>query len=151
MIYDDLSNAECYRHVKPGIALALDYLRKTDFSGVAPGRYELDGTNVYAMVQRYTTRKTGDAVWESHRKYIDVQYVHQGEEWFGYAALSEAPAVTTPYDEAKEAQFYAPGSLMLPLGAGKFAIFFPQDVHAPCLAANESPSEVVKVVVKVAA
>ena len=46
-------------------------------------------------------------------------------------------------------QLYAPGSLLLPLHAGQFAIFFPQDVHAPCLAMDDQPSEVVKVVVKV--
>jgi YhcH/YjgK/YiaL family protein len=150
MIYDFLSNADCYRDVKPGIARAFEYLRQADFANVAVGKYELDGARLYAMVQRYTTKTFDAAVWESHRKYIDVQYVCQGEEWFGYVPLSLAPAVTTPYDEGKEAQFYAPGSLTMPLRAGQFAVFFPQDIHAPCLAGPAGPAEVVKVVVKVA-
>lgn len=150
MIYDDLSNAETYKQVKPGIALALDYLRNTDFTDIANGKYELDGTNVYAMVQRYKTRPLKDSVWESHRKYIDVQFVFRGEEAFGYVPLNQAPAITTPYDEKIEAQLYAPATTIIPLKAGQFVVFYPQDIHAPCLAANEMPADVVKVVVKVA-
>ena len=150
MIYDELSNLETYRHVKSGIALALDYLKKTDFTDVPNGKYELDGDSVYALVQRYTTKMLAESVWESHRQKIDVQFVFRGEERFGYVPLSSAPAVTQPYDEKTDAALYAPGVTTVPLKAGQFAVFFPQDIHAPCLAENDQPSEVIKVVVKVA-
>lgn len=150
MIYDELANAVTYQHVKPGIAQALEYLRTTNFAEVPNGKYELDGTKLYAMVQRYQTRLPADAIWESHRKYIDVQFVYQGTERFGYAPLSHAPTVTAAYSEEKDVIFYAPGSLTLPLTAGQFAIYFPQDVHAPSLAEGNVPTDVVKVVVKVA-
>jgi YhcH/YjgK/YiaL family protein len=150
MIYDELSNLETYRHVKPGIALALDYLKKTDFTDVPNGKYELDGDKVYALVQRYKTKPLAESVWESHRQKIDVQFVFRGEERFGYVPLSKAPAVTQPYDEKTDAALYAPGTTTVPLKAGQFAVFFPQDIHAPCLAENDLPSEVIKVVVKVA-
>jgi YhcH/YjgK/YiaL family protein len=150
MIYDFLANAETYRHVKPGIALALDYLKKTDFTDVPSGKYELDGTKVYALVQRYQTKPVAGSVWESHRKHIDVQFVFKGEERFGYVPLSEAPAMTQPYDEKTDAALYAPAHITLPLKAGQFAVFYPQDIHAPCLAEKDVPSEVIKVVVKVA-
>jgi YhcH/YjgK/YiaL family protein len=150
MIYDFLSNAETYRSVKPGIALAFDYLRKTDFAQVPNGRYELDGAKVYALVQRYQTKRLADSVWESHRKYLDIQFVVQGKERFGYVPLSDAATVTQPYDEQTDVLLYAPGTVTLPLKAGQFAVFYPQDIHAPCLAENDVPSDVVKVVVKVA-
>lgn len=150
MIYDNLANADTYRHVKPGIAQALDYLRKTDFTDVPNGRYELDGSNVYAMVMRYQTRPLENSVWESHRKYIDVQYIFRGEEAFGYVPFDQAPPVTQPYDDKTDAQLYGPATVMIPLKAGQFAVFYPQDIHAPCLIANGTPSDVVKVVVKVA-
>ena len=91
MIYDDLSNAKTYQHVKPGIGLALEYVRKTDFANVANGKYELDGANVFAMVQRYRTRRIAEAIWESHRKYIDVQFVFQGEEQLRLCAAEPGP------------------------------------------------------------
>ena len=150
MIYDELTNAETYRHVKPGIAQALEYLRKTNFAEVPNGKYELDGTKLYAMVQRYPTRLPTDAIWESHRKYIDVQFVFQGEERFGYVPLSKAPAVTQPYDEKSDVLLYSPGMVSMPLKAGQFVVFFPQDIHAPSLAEGDSPSDVIKVVMKVA-
>jgi len=149
MIYDELKNLETYRHVKPGISVALDYLMKTDFSSVPNGKYELDGPSVYALVQRYKTKPLAESVWESHRKHIDVQFVFQGEERFGYVPLSKAPPVTQPYDEKSDAALYAAGTTTVPLKAGQFAVFFPQDIHAPCLAENDQPSDVVKVVVKV--
>jgi YhcH/YjgK/YiaL family protein len=150
MIYDTLANANLYRGVLPGIAQAFDYLSKTDFKDVPNGKYELNGSKLFAMVMRYPTRQDCDAVWESHRKYIDVQFIVAGEERFGYVPLNEAPPVTTPYSEEKDVLFYKPGSASLPLRAGQFAVFFPQDIHAPCLTTGEKPSDVVKVVVKVA-
>lgn len=150
MIYDDLTHAATYRHLHPGIARALDYLRQTNFADVSNGKYELDGSQVYALVQRYQTRLPQDAGWESHRKYIDVQYVFQGQERFGYVPLNQAPAVITPYNEEKDVIFYAPGTVTLPLSTGQFAIYFPQDVHAPSLAEGGTPTDVIKVVVKVA-
>lgn len=150
MIYDDLTQAECYRHIKPGIAKAFDYLRANDFSQIENGKYELDGPGVYALVQRYQTRPLAVAVWESHRRYIDVQFVFRGEERFGYVPLSQAPAITQPYQEPTDVQLYAPGLLTVPLKAGQFAVFFPQDIHAPCLAENDVLTEIIKVVVKVA-
>lgn len=152
MIYDTLTNADRYRGVLPGIAQAFDYLQKTDFTNVANGKYELNGSKLFAMVMRYPTRQDCDAVWESHRQYIDVQYIVAGEERFGYLPLSEAPAeaVTTPYSEEKDVMFYKPGTASLPLKEGQFVVFFPQDIHAPCLVTGEQPVEVTKVVVKVA-
>lgn len=150
MIYDHLANADLYRNIKPGITRALDYLRQTDFTNVANGKYELDGDKLFAMVQRYPTRADSDAVWESHRKYIDVQYIGQGEERFGYVPLNEAPAITMPYSDEKDVIFYAPGTSSLPLKSGQFAVFFPHDIHAPCLRYGDQPSDVMKVVVKVA-
>jgi YhcH/YjgK/YiaL family protein len=150
MIYDFLANAETYRHVKPGIATALEYLRKTDFTDVPNGKYELDGGNVYALVQRYQTKPLAGSVWESHRKFIDVQFVFRGEERFGYVPLNQAPAVTQSYDDKTDALLYAPGAMTLPLKAGQFVVFYPQDIHGPCLAENDVPSAVIKVVVKVA-
>ena len=150
MIYDHLTNAATSRSVHPGIARALDYLAATDFTDIPNGRYELDGARVFALVQRYRSKPLPECVWESHRKHIDVQFVFRGEEAFGYVPLATAPAITHAYDEQKDVQFYAPGTLRIPLSAGQFAVFFPQDIHAPGLALNDVPADIIKVVVKVA-
>jgi biofilm protein TabA len=148
MILDHLSRAGLYASLSPGIAAALEYLRGTDFTTVADGKYPVGNSGVMAIVSRYRTKLPAAAVWESHRRNIDVQYVADGTERFGYVPLDQAPTVRTPYADEKDVIFYEPASDTVTLSAGQFAIFFPQDIHAPSLAEGE-PGDVLKVVLKV--
>src|SRR5262245_24247066 len=67
---------------------ALNFLREGNVLALLPSRIELDGDKVYAMIQHYNTRPKEQGKWEAHRKYIDVQYVAEGQELMGYADLS---------------------------------------------------------------
>ncbi len=149
MIIDQLANSSLYLGVHKRLAVAFDYLRKTDLAKVEPGTYEIDGRKIYAMVQQYETKIREKGRWEAHRKYIDVQYVHKGQERFGYATLQELKAGM--YEETKD---------FLPLeGGGKgdffvvregtFVVLLPQDGHMPGIAVS-TPQPVKKFVVKVA-
>ena len=53
MIADVLKNRQIYSAISPRIKTALEYISKTDFSSMEPGRYELDGSNMFALVQAY--------------------------------------------------------------------------------------------------
>ena len=152
MITDNISNHAKYAHLPLPLIRAIDYLASTDFNFVESGQYELDGRKMVSMVQRYKTKLPAQAVWESHRKYIDVQFVAGGHERFGHVALANAPAIKTPYSDEKDVIFYEPGLQTFDAPMGTFMIFYPDDVHAPGLAAGDPPvsSEVVKIVVKVA-
>jgi YhcH/YjgK/YiaL family protein len=134
MIIDRLENAAMYRPLGKRIAAALDYLRQTDFAKVADGRHEIDGDRLYVMVQQYQTRPLAEAVWEAHRQYLDVQYVIQGAERIGYAALRDNLTVQRPYDAQKDVIFYDASGDFVSLHVGDFAIFAPHDIHAPGLA-----------------
>ena len=110
---------------------------------------EIDGRKVYVMVQQYETKPMEKGRWEAHRKYIDVQYVHQGAELFGYANLQDLKAGS--YDEAKDfllLQGEGKGDFFR-VGEGTFVILFPQDGHMPGMAIS-TPQPVKKFVVKVA-
>jgi biofilm protein TabA len=148
MILDDLRHADGYVPLSLGIRAALAYLRGADFTQIADGKYAVGDAGVMAIVMRYKTKPPAEAVWESHRRNIDVQYVVQGRERCGYVNLECAPAVKTPYNDEKDVLFYEPGRDMFTLSAGQFAVFFPQDVHAPSLVDGE-PGDVLKVVMKV--
>jgi YhcH/YjgK/YiaL family protein len=129
--------------------MAFDYLRKTELEKVEPGTQEIDGRKVYVMVQRYETKPMEKGRWEAHRKYIDVQYVHQGAERFGYANLLELKPGN--YDEAKDflsLEGKEKGDFFL-VRQGTFVILFPQDGHMPGMAVS-TPQPVKKFVVKVA-
>jgi YhcH/YjgK/YiaL family protein len=149
MIIDRLEKASLYQGVHKRLAMAFDYLQKTDLGKIAPGTYEIEGRKVYVMAQQYDTKLKEKGRWEAHRKYIDVQFVHQGAELFGYANLGELKEVQ--YDETKDflsLQGEGRGNFFR-VPQGTFVILFPQDAHMPGMAISE-PEPVKKFVVKVA-
>jgi biofilm protein TabA len=148
MIVDRLGNRSVDVHVPSRVRQALEYLRTTDMGAVALGRHELDGDRLFALVQEYQTRLPTDCVWEAHRRYVDVQYIVRGAERMGHASIADVvPRVA--YDEEKDVALFEPGTRFVTLTAGMFAIFGPNDVHSPCVAAGD-PQPVRKVVIKAA-
>jgi YhcH/YjgK/YiaL family protein len=151
MILDRLEYASAYRGLGRRVVAALEYLAATDFRQVPLGRHELDGTALVAIVQRYTTKPAAEARWEGHRRYLDVQYVVEGGERFGYAPLRPEWTVVEPYDADRDIAFVRAQGSFFELSEGSFAILAPHDLHAPGLHLVEStPGEVLKVVMKVA-
>jgi YhcH/YjgK/YiaL family protein len=149
MIVDAIENAELYRAVHPRLAAAFDYLAAFDAS-TADGRYPIDDDRIYAMVQTYATKPAAEKKWESHRRYVDVQYVISGRERITIAP-SGSMAGASDYNDAKDVTIYtgpAGDAGTLVVEGGQFAIFFPHDAHQPGVAAGDA-GEVRKVVVKV--
>jgi len=121
--------------------------------GAEDGRYPIDGDGLYAIVMSYETRSLETAALEAHRRYVDIQIVLSGAEVMEWLPVS-ALAVKTPYDAAKDAEFYhRPDSVPVRLQArpGLFAAFFPQDAHLTQLVAANAPARVKKAVVKIRA
>jgi biofilm protein TabA len=89
--------------------------------------------------------------FEHHRRYIDIQFIVAGEEVIGWAP-ADRMQVTEAYDPEKDIAFgTVPAGEATPvrLAAGELAVLYPEDGHAPRLAAGR-PSPVFKIVVKVA-
>jgi len=147
MIADNIKNAGIYYGVGKSIEKALKYVEQTDFSAMEPGKYAVDGDNIYALVQKYESNPVEEGVWESHRKYADVQFVFSGAERMGWVEAAKLN-VTEEYDEKGDCVLYEGEGNMLTYSAGSFAVYFPEDAHMPCIAAGK-PSQVTKVVVKV--
>jgi len=146
MIIDQLKNASFYSGMHKGLATAFRYLKSTDLSRVSPGRYEIEGSNVYVLVQEYETKSKEKGRWEAHRLYMDVQYVFQGGELFGYANLERLKA--GEYDEAKDFLPLTGEGDFFVLREGTFVILAPQDAHMPGIAVS-GPQPVKKFVAKV--
>lgn len=149
MILDNLSRAQRYTSLSPRFAKAFEFLRK--FDGTQKnGRHEIDGENVFALVQRYTTKPAANGQFEVHRKYIDVQFVYAGKETILWAPLESLKDVNMEYKDDQDAALFklVPTSTPLRMGPGQFTILYPADGHVPCCE-WDSPCEVTKVVVKV--
>ena len=149
MIVDTLDNAALFYGLGDRIALALQFLQENDCTKLPAKKIPVQGDEVYALVQDYTTRPREQGVWEAHRKYIDVQYVADGVEQMGYANIKSL-AVKKSYDEGDDYELYDGAGSLVTVPAGSFAIFFPEDGHIPGVAMDDKPAAVRKVVVKVA-
>ena len=147
MLTDHLDRADRYRLLAPRIAAALDYVRATDFRVLADGKYLIAGDDVFALVQRYTTKPADAGRWEAHRKYIDLQCVFDGIEQIGYAPLDTLTA--EPYDAERDLAWLSGQGEFVTMRAGRFMLLWPEDAHMPGIAVGP-PGPVLKVVVKIA-
>jgi len=150
MIADVLSKRQLYGTISPRIKTALEYIAKTDFTVMEPGKIELDGANLFVLVQKYDTLPKDQGKWESHLKYIDIQYIAEGTELIGFTNVDNMN-VSVEYNPEKDVQFLTGEGDYVTLNKGSYGIFFPQDAHQPKVAPGDVPGKVIKVVVKVKA
>lgn len=109
---------------------AFAFLKNNDLNKLAPGKYPIDGDNVYASVTFDSTKDYDKSRWESHKKYIDLQYVISGEEKIGVAPVGEL-TVTEPYSEEKDLIHYSGTGKIYDAKPGIFFFFFPGTAHRP--------------------
>jgi len=148
MIVDHIRNAERYETLDERIAVGLKYLSATDLSGMPNGRVEIRNNEIYAVVNRYETKPCEQGKWETHRNYIDIQYMVEGSERIGFGDVAEMKSIQD-YDEEKDCEFFTGEGNSIALSPGMFAILLPHEAHMPGLS-EDSPTPVTKVVVKVA-
>jgi YhcH/YjgK/YiaL family protein len=146
MIFDTLKNVDNYKGLGR-VYDALKFLSETDFSKIELGRYELDGDNIFYMVQSYDT-DPDKTISEAHKKYIDIQYMVEGEEIIGVADISEDKELTEAKEE-NDVWFYNCKTEPLTLSSGKYMVLYPNDLHCPGVATNGTALTCRKVVVKV--
>lgn len=148
MVIDRLENSHLYCNL-PQLKAAFSLLQQPTTLALPEGRIELDGERIVAMPQSYQTRLHDAGRWEAHRRYIDIQYIVAGVELMGWAPVDSLRPVTD-FDPVKDVGFYQGMGDLVRVEAGMFTLFFPQDAHMPCLAINNQPQTVRKIVMKVA-
>lgn len=127
---------------------AFHFLKTADLKNLPLGKQELEGEHLFVSVAEYYGKKKEDALFESHKKYIDIQYVIKGAEIMGLTTLDNAK-VTQPYNEEKDIAFYDfDGGDYYKATPDNFFMFFPEDVHRPSITTGDSV-QVKKIVVKI--
>ena len=149
MLYDHIHNLNTYASLSPDIKVGLEFLRDAK-PDIENGVYQLN-PRVKAIVSEYETKPQNPNGYEAHRQYIDIQYTLHGQERIACLPI-EKLTETKPYSQEGDCALYSADTIHQPLemtiGAGYFAIFYPQDGHMPQLCVN-TPQTVKKVVVKV--
>jgi YhcH/YjgK/YiaL family protein len=126
---------------------AFHFLKTADLKNLPLGKQELEGEHLFVSVAEYYGKQKPDALYESHKKYIDIQYIIKGEEIMGLITLDKV-TVKEPYNEEKDIAFYDyDGGEYIKATPGNFFLFFPEDVHRPSITTGDSVL-VKKIVVK---
>ncbi len=146
MIIGSLGESKYYENIHPLFKQAFDYLKSVDFLEIEPGKYELAGTDLFAIVSDTPLKPAEAALLEVHNAYIDIQLPVSKTERFGWAPRSIMNAPQGVFDDKKDIQFFDDEkSMIFPLQQGCFAIFFPEDAHAPCIGEGTIRKVVVKI------
>jgi len=148
MIADILKNRHLYESISPRIKTALEYIATTDFLKMEQGKYELDGANLFVLIQEYDTIPCEQGKWECHQKYIDIQYIIEGVEQIGVNNINKMQ-VAIEYDSEKDMAFLNGDGDYVTFSKGSYGIFFPEDAHKPKIAPNDVSGKVKKAVVKI--
>ena len=147
MILDRLENAMRYALLHPGFEAAFNFLKQSSINGFKEGKDQIDGDRLFALAMTTKGKGRQGARLESHRRYIDLQYTVEGSDFIGYEIKSACISDENGYDSETDIEFYSNSpTAWLTVPAGSFAIFFPEDVHAPL----GTDDFIHKVVIKVA-
>lgn len=149
MIFSSIHTCDTYTEYPEVIRKVIDYLKSNDFVNMEPGVYEIQGKDIYAQVFDAETGSVEEKRPESHKNYLDVQFLASGEEKLGFTTLKDEYEVDE-YFEERDLIFYkkVENEGFVSAVPGCFTIFFPSDVHRPAVAVDK-PMTVRKVVVKV--
>jgi len=147
MILDNIENYKKYEELNRNFEKAFKFLKREDLGSLAVGKYEIDGEEVFALVQEYETKDLENAKYEAHKKYIDIQYMLDGNEYMGYSSIDKLK-ITSPYSEENDFMLLSGEANLIMLNSKDFSVFFPEDAHMPGIAIKDK-NKVRKVVVKV--
>lgn len=147
MIIDTISNASKYFSVHPLFEKAFAFIKETDLANVADGKSEIaEGLKAIFSNAPGKTKEASLAKFECHNKNIDIQLCINGVETIGWKPRGKCVTPNGGYNEEKDVQLYHDGAdTFFQLTNGQFAIFFPEDVHAPMIGEGEIKKLVIKV------
>ncbi len=147
MIVDVLKNKELYYGIHKNIKPAMEFIEKAVAENLEVGRYELDGKNLFALVQEYDSKI--EASWEYHRKYIDIQFIVSGKEIITWDNIKNLPDGVEYNEEKDIAKFAMSGGTDVVMETGYYCILYPQDLHQPGRV-FDNVEPIKKIVVKIA-
>ena len=148
MINDNIKNAAKYSVLGDDFKKAIEFLAKIT-PETEKGVYNISET-ASVNVGDNKTRLRADGLFESHDKYVDIHFIVKGVE---LVDVYDADKLTITEDKLEKGDFcfltdtddYSTAYL----NEGDFVVVFPKEAHKPLIAANDTPSEIIKAIVKI--
>ncbi len=147
MVIDTLDNLEKYVSLNPLFKEVAEFIKVNDLNSLEAGKHQIKGADLFVNIQVAKGKTKETALLETHKKMIDIQIPLSAPETYGYTPLCRLPQAD--YNEEKDITKYeGAADTYVTCKPGEFAIFFPQDGHAPCIT---DASEIKKAIFKVLA
>jgi biofilm protein TabA len=132
LILDTVGSIRRYTGLHPLFVRAFDFLTTTDLGSMSPGRVALLGERLYVSIDHVDGRGPDGARLEAHRRFIDIQVTIAGAESIGWRPLEACRTPAGAFDADRDVEFFNDHpDTWLAVPQGHFAIFFPEDAHAP--------------------
>lgn len=144
MVIDNLKNLRDYVSLNPLFAKAFDYIESTDLKALEPGKIVLIENELIVNVSQIGPKTKEQAKLETHNEFIDIQVPLSDVEVMGYTQREDLPEAE--YDANVDMTLYEGAAAdYITVKPGMFALFFPEDGHAPGI----TPTGLRKIIVKV--
>lgn len=147
MIIDTIANAGKYFSLHPLFEKAFEYIQQTDLVNAPDDKLAIaDGLKAIFSNAPGKTLAASMSKFECHDQHIDIQLCINGLETIGWKPRSSCMYPNGNYNEEKDVRFFSDEpDMFFQLTNGQFAIFFPEDVHAPMIGDGEIKKLVIKV------
>lgn len=151
MIVGRLSEISAEKNVLPvALVRGIEALLKMEASTMAAGRYEVEGGQLFILIQDVDSRTFDESRPEAHGKFADVQIPLSASERYGFSFAQPGLACTEDRLEANDVAFYDRPSreFFMDLHLGDYVVFLPGELHRPCLSIGEKV-KIRKAVIKI--
>ena len=149
MILSKLNGQDDFSAYPAAIQRAIQWLKTTDVLALEAGKVQIEGTDMYALVQDLTTKAEAKA--ESHDKYLDLMYWPEAGERIGVAPRTGRETISEAVPEKDKTHYSAvEQENFLATAPGDFIVLFPWDIHRPGLILDSEPVTFRKIVMKIA-
>lgn len=143
-----LTDTARFEAMHPLFPAVFRFLAINDLAALPAGESELDGRRLRCIVSEDAGKSKADAVLEAHRRYIDIQVLLAGAETTGWRPTPDCLDLKEPYKaEADVVLFRDEPARWVNLKPGDFAVFFPDDAHAPMVGSGPIRKLIFKVAV----
>ncbi len=155
MILDSLVCCAQYVSLHRRFVRAFEFLTTTDLAALPAGSRPILGDELYVSIDHVEGRGREGTRLEAHRNYIDIQVTIEGAEEMGWRALRQCRQIartvspTVGSSDDQDVRFYEDSPLVwFAAPPGHFAVFFPEDAHAPLGGLGPLKKAIVKVRVR---
>lgn len=134
--------------IKKRVEWAVTYLKSLKVTEADVGKHIVDDDFFY-IVQEYTTKPAEECKLESHRKYIDVQFIVEGREEMDIVDVARL-SIKEEYNDEKDVIFWNVPCRMvhLTLNVDNYVVLYPENAHRGAIAVKNN-EKVLKIVGKV--